>query len=149
MLGQGGLLDGEDALQARLIQGSGVFRVQASRVQLRVAHVEIPDAVAHEVACAVNVPVIEAAFLEPLLVFLGGEIPDRLLQVREQRLLCQGKVLLDAVEAVQLELQLLAFGGGQRFVLQGRGEQARGLFELALEFQPARLPFDPLPGNTG
>ena len=81
--GRGCLPDGPDALQARLVQGGGVFRTHAACVQSRVAHVEIPHAITHEEAGAINVAVIETAFLEPLVVFLKGEVLDRVLQVCE------------------------------------------------------------------
>ena len=130
--GSGCLFDRADALQARLVQGGGVCRAYATRVQIRVAHVEIPHAVTHEEARAVNVPVIEAASLNPLHVFLCGEALDRILQVREKHFPCERVVLFDPVEAVQLERQSIPFCDGQRFVSLRGAEQGRGLFELAL-----------------
>ena len=111
--GKDGAFDGVDALHARLFQLGGVLGVDAACLQLRVAHVEIPHAVPHVIARAVNVAVVEAAFLEPLLEFGGRDVLDRVFQPGEQLVFGQREVLLDAVQAVQLELQLLAFGGRQ------------------------------------
>ena len=138
LLVQRGLLDGLGGFPVMFFQCGAVLPRPAARFQLGIAEEKIADAGRHETPLAVNGAAIEAAFLHPLLEFLGGETCDGVLQSALRRpVWSRGKHFLMRSSRSRFELESLPLRIGQFGGAEGSGQQPCGFLELALGFQSA------------